>query len=171
MASRRRSRRGLVCIARGDSCYVSPRVLSSPPSPIFVRWSFQVALYAQMQMRTRRMSAFFGYWVGRVSGWQLSAYRAGSNYHSAVCPRIFLFWRLQVLPPIKDGNGISRGRVSAPRRDAAAIGRAPAPRRRPWRRCRFGDGDGDAATAAASPSLSSPLLSSPLLSEHFELEN
>ena len=32
----RRSRRGLVCIGRGDSCCVS-RVLSSPPSPVFVR--------------------------------------------------------------------------------------------------------------------------------------
>ena len=36
LALRRRSRRGLVCIARGDSCCVS-RVLSPPPSHVFVR--------------------------------------------------------------------------------------------------------------------------------------
>ena len=35
LALRRRSRRGLVCIARDDSCCV-PRVLSSPPSHVFV---------------------------------------------------------------------------------------------------------------------------------------
>ena len=45
--------------------------------------------------------------------------------HSAVSS-FFLFWHLHILPSTdgKDGNGILRGGVSVPRREAAAFGRS-----------------------------------------------
>ena len=97
----------------------------------------------------------------------MSTYRAGSNPTTARCVLVFfLFWHWQVLPPIKDGSGISRGGVSASRRRAETPlqSGAAAPRRRgggvtsaPLPRRRRGDGTG------SCPFLSSPLI---FLSSH-----
>ena len=90
--------------------------------------SFQVALCTRM--RTRRMSAFggpcFRLTVEYLPRWF-------ESHHSAVSSFFFVLAFTGPTVDGKDGNGISRSGVSAPRRDAAPIGRSgatSAPQRR-----------------------------------------